>query len=79
MKTILTELRRMFNPQLRGEIIRRAKARRRCWPKEQHKTQGAAEAQLRSITRRGLEKDLDRIHTYYCPTCHTWHVGHGRA
>lgn len=51
---------------------------RRCWPKEQHATRGAAEAQLRSIVRRALEKDAERIHVYECPHCRTWHVGHRR-
>lgn len=50
---------------------------RACWPKEQHETQGAAEAQLRSITKRALEKS-SAIHTYRCPVCHHWHVGHRR-
>lgn len=49
---------------------------RRCWPKEQHATRGAAEAQLRSITRRAKEKGAT-IHAYHCPHCRTWHVGHG--
>jgi hypothetical protein len=50
---------------------------RACFPKEQHETRGAAEAQMRSITRRGLEKN-PAIHVYKCPHCKTWHVGHGR-
>lgn len=49
---------------------------RPCWPKEQHTSLGAAEAQLRSITKRGLEKNIARIHTYLCPHCGTYHVGH---
>lgn len=62
------------------------KLARRCWPKEQHKTQGSAEAQMRSITKRDLEKDTSRIHTYECPDClhpetgkPAWHVGHGHG
>lgn len=51
---------------------------RACFPKEQHETQGAAEAQVRSLTRRSLEKDAGRIHAYKCPHCPGWHVGHGR-
>lgn len=54
---------------------------RRCFPKEQHDTRGAAEAQLRSITKRGLEK-TPHIHVYECPHCTNpetgkpyWHVG----
>lgn len=49
---------------------------RKCWPKAQHATRGAAEAQLRSITRRDLQKGAT-IHVYHCPHCRTWHVGHG--
>ena len=55
---------------------------RPCHPKEQHFSKGVAEAQLRSITRRELEKDLGRIHVYVCPDCsrryqrRVWHVGH---
>lgn len=52
---------------------------RRCFPKERCATRGAAEAQMRSITRRGLEKDACRIHVYECPWCRAWHVGHGAA
>lgn len=51
---------------------------RPCFPKEQHNTRGAAEAQMRSIVRRSLEKDIARIHVYPCPHCKAWHVGHGR-
>ena len=50
---------------------------RKCWPKEQHSTKGKAEAQMRSITKRGLEKDRDTIHVYEC-ACGSWHVGHYR-
>lgn len=49
---------------------------RKCWPKEMHETRGAAEAQMRSIQKRGLEKDASRIHVYQCPHCQKWHVGH---
>lgn len=49
---------------------------RKCWPKEQCESRGAAEAQMRSIVKRGLEKNIDTIHVYECPHCHMWHVGH---
>jgi hypothetical protein len=49
---------------------------RRCWPKEQHASAGAAEAQMRSRLRRGLEKDPDRIRVYRCTACGFHHVGH---
>ncbi len=48
---------------------------RRCFPKEQHASRGAAEAQLRSLQTRDLAKN-DTAHTYECPHCGTWHVGH---
>ena len=58
---------------------------RRCWPKEQHATEGAAEAQMRSIQKRDLEKDAAKIHVYKCYDCKhpatgkaAWHVGHRR-
>lgn len=54
-----------------------AKGRQKCWPKEQHRSEGAARAQLRSIVKRGLEKNAARIHVYQCPCCRCWHVGHG--
>jgi hypothetical protein len=56
-----------------------AKAERACWPKEQHRSQGAAEAQVRSLVKRGLEKDLQAIHAYRCPHCDFFHVGHSGA
>lgn len=49
---------------------------RRCWPKEQHASYGAAEAARRSLLRRGLEKDTVRLHSYECPHCGAWHTGH---
>lgn len=52
---------------------------RKCWPKEQCESRGAAEAQLRSLERRGLLKDITLAHVYECPFCHSWHVGHGRG
>ena len=54
---------------------------RRC-RKEVHRSRGAAEAQMRSILRRGLAKDEGTIHVYRCPECSqhdqrdAWHVGH---
>lgn len=62
---------------IRESARRRAKDQRRCWPKEQHRTKGAAEAQMRSIVRRGLAKNLEKIHVYVCPHCRCYHVGHG--
>lgn len=63
--------------QLRDHPALRALGRA-CFPKEQHANQAAAEAQLRSIIKRGLEKDIARIRTYKCRACGAWHVGHRR-
>lgn len=58
---------------------------RACWPKEQHRSPGAAQAQLRSITRRGLAKNEATIRVYVCHQCKfedgspVYHVGHRRA
>lgn len=52
---------------------------RPCWPKTQHASSGAAEAQLRSILKNDLAKNARRIHTYQCPHCRMWHVGHKGA
>jgi hypothetical protein len=48
---------------------------RPCWRKQKWATEAAAQAQLRSIVKRGLEKDPERIRVYKCP-CGAWHVGH---
>ena len=49
---------------------------RRCWPKAQHPSRGAAKAQLRSLERRGLVRDPRTAHIYPCSNCGAWHVGH---
>lgn len=57
---------------------------RACWPKQQHRTFGAADAQLRSILRRDLAKDESTIRVYRCHQCTfedgapVFHVGHRR-
>jgi len=43
--------------------------------KHPHDSKGAAEAQARSIKRRGLQRN-NRIHAYRCPDCGRYHVGH---
>lgn len=67
----------MINRMQDNDVLRSLS--RPCFPKEQHATRGAAEAQMRSILKRGLEKDSKRIHVYKCPDCHAWHVGHATA
>jgi hypothetical protein len=57
--------------------------RKKCYRKQRHFTRRSAEAQMRSILKRDLEKDRDRIHVYECPECTSdydrdvFHVGHG--
>jgi hypothetical protein len=60
--------------ELVKEIIPRL--RRKCFPKVQHPTRGAAETQLHDVLHNKLAKDVSRIHTYHCPECGQWHVGH---
>jgi hypothetical protein len=56
------------NPTLRRLV-------RPCWPKEQCASEGAARAQMHSLEKRDLHKNTT-CHTYRCPHCKTWHVGH---
>lgn len=49
---------------------------RRC-SKHQHKSKGAAEAQLRALRARGGDiENSETLCTYLCPRCAAWHVGH---
>lgn len=65
-----------FNVNRLGDQPTLRRLVRPCWPKERHASYQKAQAQLRSILKRGLEKDLNTIHSYLCPHCHGWHVGH---
>lgn len=49
---------------------------RRCWPKEQHASMGAARAHLRALVKAGLLKDESRARAYRCVHCGKCHVGH---
>ncbi len=49
---------------------------RRCWRKEKHDSQGAAEAHLRSLEKRDMVTNAETVNTYQCPYCGAWHVGH---
>lgn len=51
------------------------RAERQCYPKQQHDTFGAADAQKRSIEKRNLQRSK-RLHVYKCPHCFKYHVGH---
>jgi len=49
---------------------------RSCWPKEQHASQGAAEAHLRALIKLGKERDAEQLRAYKCHHCGKHHVGH---
>lgn len=64
-----------MNP-LSANPVLRARANP-CWRKEKHKSQGKAEAALRSMRRRPENlRDGDRLNVYECRHCGWWHVGH---
>jgi hypothetical protein len=48
---------------------------RPCWRKQRWKSQGAAEAHLRALVKMPFAKDVDRLSTYECKACNSWHVG----
>lgn len=60
-----------------GDLVPELRARGRpCWRKAQHDSQGAADAHLRSLQKRGKLKNEQTANAYLCPHCGTWHVGH---
>lgn len=63
---------------IRKELIEKVlpELRRKCFPKRQHASFGAAETQLHDILVNHMAKDASRIHSYMCPDCGAWHVGH---
>lgn len=63
---------------VREELVKEVipKLRRKCHPKIQHPSRGAAETQLHDVLVHKMAKDVGRIHTYLCPDCGSWHVGH---
>lgn len=61
-----------------ADALRSVGAVRKCWPKPQCPSRGAAEAQLRSVMRRGLDRDPSTVNVYRCRACGCWHVGHVR-
>ncbi len=46
-----------------------------CDWKQVFPSEGAAEASIRSLKKRGLCRE-DRIHAYYCKRHGGWHTGH---
>ena len=52
------------------------RARPWCDNKTRHKSQGAADAQLRSLKKRGIVYGEETLNSYRCYTCGFWHVGH---
>jgi hypothetical protein len=63
---------------VRKELVEKIipELRRKCFPKIQHADRGAAETQLHDVLVNRMAKDVRRIHTYLCPECGMWHVGH---
>ena len=57
-----------------GDVPSARLLRPRCWPKVPHRSQGAAEAHLRSLQRTVIAGEL--LNTYHCRHCGRWHVGH---
>lgn len=49
---------------------------RRCSPKVQYKSLGAAEAHIRALKKLGKEGDATTLRAYCCVHCHQHHVGH---
>jgi hypothetical protein len=52
------------------------KLARKCWPKVQYKSQGAADAHIRALKKAGKEGDAATLRAYRCVHCHAFHVGH---
>ena len=51
----------------------------RCGRKRRHASQGKAEAAIRSLIRRGLDRPGEgQLVSYRCPRCLSWHVGHSQ-
>ena len=51
----------------------------RCGRKRRHASRGKAEAAIRSLVRRGLDRPGEgQLESYRCPRCLSWHVGHSQ-
>ena len=61
---------------VREATVEAVASRRACFPKLRHATRGQAETQLHDVLINGMAKDKSTIHTYKCPACDGWHVGH---
>jgi hypothetical protein len=61
-------------------IALQMRAQTLCRGKYRHRSQGMAEAAMRSLIRQGLDRPAEgRLNTYRCPRCFSWHVGHTRS
>jgi hypothetical protein len=59
-------------------LIKRSRVAIICAAKHRHKSQGAAEAQRRSLSRT-KESVPDNLGPYHCQFCGGWHLGRRRA
>ena len=49
----------------------------RCGRKRRHVSQGKAEAAIRALIRRELDRPSEGwLAAYRCPRCLSWHIGH---
>ena len=52
----------------------------RCGRKRRHASKGKAEAAIRALIRRELDRPSEGLlAAYHCPRCLSWHVGHRAA
>lgn len=49
-----------------------------CWRKQKWKSEGAAQAHLRSLLRASFVKDAKLLNVFLCPYCRWYHVGRNR-
>lgn len=64
---------------LLGIQARQALSAPRCWRKQRHASQGAADAHLRALKRAENVRDTELLNAYPCQDCGAWHVGRYRG
>jgi hypothetical protein len=50
----------------------------KCWRKQKYKSEGAANAHLRSLGRSAGVQRENELNAFVCPWCKYWHVGRSR-